>query len=108
MVAVDLRPGSAGERLLHARIELRRGMTAARVNRPVLPDQFVELFAGKMRQDFFEANVQVIADKAFQIFEFERRGDVRRKHLLDRAADIRGRIQQSSIHVENINRKFRD
>jgi hypothetical protein len=97
-----------GEHFFYARIGFRGGVIAAPVSVAILNDQIVQLFAGKIRTDFFETNIEVIADKAAQIFEFEWRGDVRRQNLLDRTANISGRIQQSSIDVENINRKFRD
>jgi len=52
-------------------------MAATCVGGSVLPDQLVELFAGNARDDFPEANVQVVADETLQVIEFQRRGNVR-------------------------------
>jgi len=39
-------------------------------------------------------------DEALQIIERQRLGNVRRKHLLDCAANIHGRVQQGTIEID--------
>jgi len=84
-----------------------RVLAAIRQGEVTSAHQSGQLFRRVVGKNFSKAVVQVIPDEALQVFERKRLGEVPGKRLLDSAADIHGIIQQSSIQVEQINRKRR-
>jgi hypothetical protein len=68
-------------------------MAARRVSGAVGEQQFVQLLSGVVRQDLFEADVQVVANECLQILVGQGFGNVPHKSGLDSAANICGAIQ---------------
>lgn len=81
-------------------------MVARGVDGSVLLDEIVELVAGEGREYFLEADIEVIADEAFEVSVIERRGDVRCEYLLNCAADVMGGIEESAVYVEEVDREL--
>ena len=55
-----------------------------------------------------KADIEVVADEAFEVGVIERRGDVGCQDLLDCAADVLGGIDKSAVYVEEVDRELRE
>src|SRR5579871_1862664 len=83
-------------------------MAAVEIDRAVLRDQTGGEVVGELRQRLPEALVQVQADKTFQVLEIAGGRTISHQHLLDRAANIFGGVQQRAVDVEQVDREGRD
>ena len=106
VVAVPLRPPSAARRFRNAGIHAGQRVPAAEVDLAVLLDQSVDLFGSVVGQDFAEEIDQVTADETLEVFVGDGRAGGGIEHLLDRAADVLGGVQQGAVNIEQVNREL--
>jgi len=100
--------GQVFEEVRYARVYARFGVSASRVDLTPFHDQLVQLFAGKVRKYVQEKFVEVLADETLEMLWRRWFGDVFKKNLPDCAAKVRGGVQQSTVYIENVNRKSRN
>jgi hypothetical protein len=97
-----------GKRFRYAGIDTGKLVTAAQVDGAVLLDQGVDLLGCGARKDVLEQINQMKTDVAAEEVERDGLAGSGFEDLLDGTADVPGGVQQSTVDIEEINRKGRD
>src|SRR6266849_2180624 len=96
------------QRLGNARIEACVRVPPATIVKRILLAELVHLRSAQIRKQLSKYRTELAADIAAQKFKADRRATERCQHVTLRAADVRRRIEQRAVDIEQVNRITRN